>query len=636
MAAPQVRSISNRGQGAMVATLRSPRPFAEDESGFGYFRSDHHHRFLAAAIARQLAKGHSFVLVVGEPGADGELIERFFAEQSEGRRPASLVRCLPQMNFRDIVRAYNRKLGLSQEADSGGLWTLLAHLMLEARNGISRVLMLDGAEALDLRSFEELQRFSQLDGPHVMPVVLLTGRDGAERLEAPPLEFLTSAMAARVEVEWLDPEEVGAFIQYQLNAASEADAALISPATVSAIAAACGGSPAEVNRLVREVLAASVRERDHDLSAPYPAAMETSEDGARADAATAEGATAEQPPEDGETPHGELEESAPAEKPPAVVVPIANRLPAAARAVPRRRNRRLFRGLMIVVYLAIATLLGQGLLYLLAPPHALHEPPSAIVAAVPPLPPAVPAPSAPEAVAESPSANDDDIPQSGGEAPTSTDAAQAAALAPAAGPPPPDAATPVRRDEIDAAAPPPQAVAPPPPPAAAPPPPAAAPPPPAAAPPPPEVAAPVAPAAAAPLPQQAALAPPPKAIDEAQPGPAPAPAPPVESAPGPGAAPPVDAASTAETAVMVRRAGELLVAGDVVSARRFFERAARAGDPAAECGLAKSYDPLYLRQIGARGPAGDAAVAIDWYRRAAAAGSVEAIARLERLRATPP
>ncbi len=634
----------------MVAALRSPPPFAEDESGFGYFRSDHHHRFLAAAIARQLAKGHSFVLVVGEPGADGELIERFFAEQSEGRRPASLVRCLPQMNFRDIVRAYNRNLGLSQEADSGGLWTLLAHLMLEARNGISRVLMLDGAEALDLRSFEELQRFSQLDGPHVMPVVLLTGRDGAERLEAPPLEFLSSAMAARVEVEWLDPEEVGAFIQYQINAASEADAALIPPASLSAIAAACGGSPAEVNRLVREVLAASGREREYGLSAPFPAAIEPREESATAEELRVEDATAE--PQDGATPREELEESAAEVRPPAVVVPIVTRLPAAGRAAPRRRNRRLFRGLMVVVYLAIATLLGQGLLYLLAPPRALHEPPSTIVAAVPPLPPAVPAPSAAEAVAESPSASDDDIPQSGGEAPTSAAAAQAAALEPVAGPPP-GAVAPARRGEIESAAPPPppETAVPPPPETAVPPPPETAVPPlPAVAASPAEaspsqiaVAVRAAPAAIAPPQEQAVLAAPPKAADEPQPGPMAPPAvpaaveaPPVGGAPAPSAAPPVDTASAAETAVMVRRASELLTAGDVVSARRFFERAARAGDPAAECGLAKSYDPLYLRQIGARGPAGDAAVAIDWYRRAAAAGSVEAIARLERLRATPP
>ena len=574
------------------------------------------------------------MLVVGEPGADGELIERFFAEQSEGRRPASLVRCLPQMNFRDIVRAYNRNLGLSQEADSGGLWTLLAHLMLEARNGISRVLMLDGAEALDLRSFEELQRFSQLDGPHVMPVVLLTGRDGAERLEAPPLEFLSSAMAARVEVEWLDPEEVGAFIQYQINAASEADAALIPPASLSAIAAACGGSPAEVNRLVREALAASDREREHGLSTPFPAAMEPPEDSATAEESTAEDATAE--PGDGATPREELEESAAEVRPPAVVVPIVTRLPAAGRAAPRRRNRRLFRGLMVVVYLAIATLLGQGLLYLLAPPRALHEPPSTIVAAVPPLPPAVPAPSAAEAVAESPSASDDDIPQSGGEAPTSAAAAQAAALEPVAGPPP-GAVAPARRGEIESAAPPP------PPETAVPPLPAVAASPAEASPSPTDVAVRAAPAAIAPPQEQAVLAAPPKAADEPQPGPMAPPAvpaaveaPPVGGAPAPSAAPPVDAASAAETAVMVRRASELLTAGDVVSARRFFERAARDGDPAAECGLAKSYDPLYLRQIGARGPAGDAAVAIDWYRRAAAAGSVEAIARLERLRATPP
>lgn len=104
-------------------------------------------------------------------------------------------------------------------------------------------------------------------------------------------------------------------------------------------------------------------------------------------------------------------------------------------------------------------------------------------------------------------------------------------------------------------------------------------------------------------------------------------------APAPAAVSPPAADAAPQTVMMVQRGEELLMAGDIVSARRFFERAAQAGDPAAQCGIAKSYDPVFLRQIGARGPAGDAAKAIAWYRRAASGGSNEAIARLDRLRA---
>jgi TPR repeat protein len=93
---------------------------------------------------------------------------------------------------------------------------------------------------------------------------------------------------------------------------------------------------------------------------------------------------------------------------------------------------------------------------------------------------------------------------------------------------------------------------------------------------------------------------------------------------------------SAELTLLVQRGDELLAAGDIYSARQFYERAAQAGDPAAQCGLGKSYDPVFLRQLGARGVAGDAATAEQWYRRAAAGGNNEAAARLARLDAADP
>jgi len=100
--------------------------------------------------------------------------------------------------------------------------------------------------------------------------------------------------------------------------------------------------------------------------------------------------------------------------------------------------------------------------------------------------------------------------------------------------------------------------------------------------------------------------------------------------------PPKAAHPSAEATLLVQRGDELLAAGDIYSARQFYERAAQAGDPAAQCGLGKSYDPVFLRRLGARGVAGDAATAVQWYRRAAAGGNNEAAARLARLDAADP
>jgi TPR repeat protein len=87
---------------------------------------------------------------------------------------------------------------------------------------------------------------------------------------------------------------------------------------------------------------------------------------------------------------------------------------------------------------------------------------------------------------------------------------------------------------------------------------------------------------------------------------------------------------------MLQRGDRLLAVGEIVAARGFFERAADAGDADAACGAGTSYDPLFLKRLGVRGVAADPAKAVAWYRKAAAAGSAQAPALLERLLAATP
>jgi hypothetical protein len=74
--------------------------------------------------------------------------------------------------------------------------------------------------------------------------------------------------------------------------------------------------------------------------------------------------------------------------------------------------------------------------------------------------------------------------------------------------------------------------------------------------------------------------------------------------------------SEADRALFAQRGTELLAAGDIASARLFFERAANAGDLRSALGMAKSFDPVELAKAGARGLKGDQAEADYWYQRA--------------------
>ena len=599
-----------------------PQPFADDAAGAGYFSSDHHHRYLAESLVRQLAKGCNVVLVSGAPPADGELLTRFVDEVGSKYR-ASVVACHAGMNFNDLMLAYSRQLGIGINRDKGRLWALLSHLMLETRRGITRVLILDHAETLDPLCFDELLRFSQLDAPRPVPIVLLAPPSFTNVLTTPALEFVNAAITGRLAVDRLAPEEVGAFIQYQLNGHSEAGKTPFSSELIALIATAADGNPAVINALAREIVLSAKPRRLTVDEMREPDALPVER--------------AEAPPANVETTAAETE-PAPA--------------PMATAEKRHRRAGRQGMDLQIAGYLALSVLIGAGLLYALVP---WRSPPAATTTTALIIPAVMPAaergaaaavPSVPPETAAAPATETETAPS---ETASPTQDASVDAAPPT---PKPDApsATLLTAGSTDQAAPP-------------------APEPPVPSPPvePSDNAAPAPPA----VPSAASAEPPettaatPSATDEALAQVEPQAAPPEVAAVPPPATPPQIAtvppqvappqvadvppqvanvapqvvppppteAASAEVTVMLQRGDQLFATGDIVSARQFYERAAISGNAAALCGVGKSFDPLVLRNSGVLGLVGDAATAILWYHKAAAAGSEEAALRLKRLAA---
>jgi hypothetical protein len=124
-----------------------------------------------------------------------------------------------------------------------------------------------------------------------------------------------------------------------------------------------------------------------------------------------------------------------------------------------------------------------------------------------------------------------------------------------------------------------------------------------------------APPSAAPAPAVSAVAATPS--DPAPPSAAPAPA--VSAVAGGSVAP----SSSADTSILLARGDSLLAAGDIVSSRLFYERAASAGNGEAALRLGATYDPAFLGRIRAL-VKGDQGQALHWYRRALELGQSEA------------
>jgi hypothetical protein len=132
-----------------------------------------------------------------------------------------------------------------------------------------------------------------------------------------------------------------------------------------------------------------------------------------------------------------------------------------------------------------------------------------------------------------------------------------------------------------------------------------------------------------PMPTATAMSPaaePPPARDAVSPHSAPLVASPPASSP-----PAVARSPTAEIAALIARGDDFLKAGDIASARLYYERAADAGDGSAALKLGSTFDPGFLSSSGIRGTLGDPARAASWYARALDLGEASAAPRLKSL-----
>ena len=87
-----------------------------------------------------------------------------------------------------------------------------------------------------------------------------------------------------------------------------------------------------------------------------------------------------------------------------------------------------------------------------------------------------------------------------------------------------------------------------------------------------------------------------------------------------------------EITALIERGTDLLKRGDIASARLFLRRAAEAGSADAALKLGSTFDPTFIRQLGAIGVAPDVARARQWYEKAAELGSEAAAQRLAGLK----
>lgn len=88
-------------------------------------------------------------------------------------------------------------------------------------------------------------------------------------------------------------------------------------------------------------------------------------------------------------------------------------------------------------------------------------------------------------------------------------------------------------------------------------------------------------------------------------------------------------------AELVRKGDILLKVGDLAAARQFYQEAFDQGALEGAIGAAKSYDPAVYAELNVQGLEPDRAKALDWYKKAGAAGGSDTAAAVARLSRTP-
>jgi TPR repeat protein len=83
---------------------------------------------------------------------------------------------------------------------------------------------------------------------------------------------------------------------------------------------------------------------------------------------------------------------------------------------------------------------------------------------------------------------------------------------------------------------------------------------------------------------------------------------------------------------LLSRGDAFFSAGDITSARLFYQRGADAGDGSAALRLGETYDAAFLQRAHSGGVRSDLEKAVYWYRRARDLGSAEAEILLKSLR----
>ncbi|MEZ5572661.1 MAG: AAA family ATPase [Halioglobus sp.] len=217
------------------------------------------HRDALAHLLYGVGAGGGFILLTGEVGTGKTTINRCLLEQLPAHTDVAII-LNPALNAIELLASVCDELGIDYDTQHT-LKTLtdkLHKFLLENHaRGRKTVLLIDEAQHLDFDVLEQIRLLTNLEtnSEKLLQIVLIGQPELAQILARPELRQLNQRITARYNLEPLNLDETGAYIQHRLQVAGMSpERVIFAPSVVRGIYRATRGIPRVINVLCDRML----------------------------------------------------------------------------------------------------------------------------------------------------------------------------------------------------------------------------------------------------------------------------------------------------------------------------------------------------------------------------------------------
>jgi general secretion pathway protein A len=218
------------------------------------------HRDALAHLLYGVGAGGGFILLTGEVGTGKTTINRCLLEQLPQDTDIAMV-LNPALNAMELLATVCDELGIDYERNNHTLKTLTdslhRYLLDNYQRGRKTVLLIDEAQHLDFDVLEQIRLLTNLEtnSEKLLQIILIGQPELAEKLARPELRQLNQRITARYNLEPLNLEETGAYIQHRLQVAGMSmGREIFPPDVVRGVYQATRGIPRVINVLCDRIL----------------------------------------------------------------------------------------------------------------------------------------------------------------------------------------------------------------------------------------------------------------------------------------------------------------------------------------------------------------------------------------------